>query len=438
MNDKKIVKILIIAIMVIFILSCTIITILIKSNKENIEEEEYYADPPMVENPIEIEEKLEKVSNRNNFYMVKTAVNDFLKYCSEVQEETKVNNSIEAINAILDDEYIKKKGITKENLKNSIGIKDYEKFIITEMYESQQNENITNYFVCGKLFEKKSNEVENFSMIVRVDMVNRTYKILLEDYINGKFGGIPLDQKIYIDKKEYIDNNKYNVLKFKVILDEEYIQNIISTFKDKIFLDVEEAYNTLYKDYREKRFGSVNDFKKYINQNNEEINNFKVSQYKKERYEGYIQYICIDDKGKIVIINETSPMQYSIILDTYTIDLPEFIEKYDSSNNEQKAILNAEKIKNAINDKNYEYVYSKLNSNFKNNKFNKYNQFIVNFSSKFFENNTFEYKNVEQEGDIFAINILVKDNKTNSSKNRTIIMRLLENRDFEISYDIDQ
>ena len=61
--------------------------------------------------------------------------------------------------------------------------------------------------------------------------------------------------------------------------------------------------------------------------------------------------------------------KYSVVLDTYTIDLPEFIEKYNSANEKTKVGLNIQKVFDAINNEDYEYVYNKLDNTFKQTNF---------------------------------------------------------------------
>ena len=58
------------------------------------------------------------------------------------------------------------------------------------------------------------------------------------------------------------------------------------------------------------------------------------------------------------------------MLDTYTVDLLKFTEKYTKASEEEKVVLNINKIFTAIDAKDYKYVYSKLAESFKNNYFN--------------------------------------------------------------------
>ena len=57
---------------------------------------------------------------------------------------------------------------------------------------------------------------------------------------------------------------------------------------------------------------------------------------------------------------------YSVILDTYTVDLKDFTDKYNSADVSTKVGMNVEKVIEAINDKDYRYVYNKLDETFRN------------------------------------------------------------------------
>ena len=132
-------------------------------------------------------------------------------------------------------------------------------------------------------------------------------------------------------------------------------------------------------------------------------------------------------------------MKYNIILDTYTIDLPEFIEKYNKGNDQVKVGMNIEKINNALNDQDYNYIYEKLDDSFKNNNFNTYQKFVEYAKSNFFKANEIEYEQFSKEGNTFIYELKLKssEDENASTKNMTIIMQLLEDTNFVMSFNIE-
>ena len=57
----------------------------------------------------------------------------------------------------------------------------------------------------------------------------------------------------------------------------------------------------------------------------------ELKSYKIDKNNDYTQYVLIDNLENYYIFRETSVMDYTVILDTYTIDLPEFLEKYENA-----------------------------------------------------------------------------------------------------------
>ena len=118
-------------------------------------------------------------------------------------------------------------------------------------------------------------------------------------------------------------------------------------------------------------------------------------------------------------------MDYKVIMDTYTIDLPEFIEKYDSTNEQGKVALNIDKFFKAINNKDYRYAYNHLSSGFKDEYFNNLSDFENYINEKFFDNNIIEYKTFEERADnIYVYKIQISTDGSNEKISNSIIVKL--------------
>ena len=127
-----------------------------------------------------------------------------------------------------------------------------------------------------------------------------------------------------------------------------------------------------------------------------------------------------------------------MILDTYTVDLPDFIDKYDKESKEQKVALNLNKIIMAINEKDYKYVYNKLNNTYKNTYFTDYNVFVTYLTNNFYSSNEMKIKKMESVGqNTYNATITVTNtNNAEETKELILIVRLLEDRNFEMSFGI--
>ena len=65
------------------------------------------------------------------------------------------------------------------------------------------------------------------------------------------------------------------------------------------------------------------------------------------------RYVCKDGKDNFYIFNVNKVLDYTVVLDTYTVDLPEFTEKYNKVNAQEKVALNINKVITALNNKDY-------------------------------------------------------------------------------------
>lgn len=449
--DSK--KTIIVILIIILIVSLTTVAILLWHRGKNDEKQ---ATPAMPTDPVEIDNTLQRVSKRNNFYMVKSCVDKFYAYYESlynsqgdsiiIDEEAQKSldkqkeENKNAVYSMLDDTYIDYKNITLDNLTSKISKIDPLYVSVTEMYELQKDENMYVYFVYGNIRDQKTSNISKFSMIVKIDMRNRAFKVLLQDYVNEKYNNIQIGETVQINISDKIEANKYNIVEYKAISDSTYVTDIINAYKNDIMFNSEEVYNKLDTDYKEKRFKDLESFKEYVSTKIRKIVTMNVTKFQKEDYEEYVQYVCLDNKGDYTIIKEYGPMNYTLILDTYTIDLPEFKAKYENADNKNKVALNMDKIKQAINDNNYEYVYSKLNETFKNNNFKNYDKFLKNFKSRFFEDNIFEYQSIEGQENIYDIKVKIKNKneELNEGNNIAFVMQLLENTNFEISFNVEE
>lgn len=452
--NSKVMKILKVLILIIGILIVCIISILVLKMKLN-DKEEKIATP---ESHIEVEKEsqvLELISNKKDYAIAKSCTNNFLINCSQIfniendnlvlddsaiksNEELK-KQYIQNVFNMLDETYIVENNIVLENLENKL--KKINKFSldITNIYKCSKSDNITIYFVYGNIIDISGNKSVNFKIMLKVDIRNRTFKVLLDDYIEKHYKDIEVGQQIDIDIQNQIENNGYNVYKYENISDEEYLSDLIISCKMELLYSIKDLYNKLDDEYKKNRFSTIDELKDYVEENKKEITNMKLYKYQKNVYDEYVEYICIDNNNRYYIINENSTLNYKIMLDTYTINTPQFKKRYDNADDVTKVGYNLEKIKNAVNNKDYKYIYDKLNYEFKQNNYSNYNYFENILKSNMFEKNIFTYDSIDKEQSVYVSYLDVSDaeNENNEKKKITIIMKLNKDYEFEISFSID-
>ena len=162
-----------------------------------------------------------------------------------------------------------------------------------------------------------------------------------------------------------------------------------------------------------------------------------INQYQVTREEQYTQYVIIDDNGNYYIFRATSPMSYTVILDTYTIDLPEFTEQYNSASEEQKVQLNIQRFFAAINDGDYEYAYNKLDETYRNNNFVTEADFENYVKNNFFEKNSLGYSSYEKNNDLYIYSLTIKNEENEAETiEKQFVIKLLEGTNFVASFSI--
>ena len=198
----------------------------------------------------------------------------------------------------------------------------------------------------------------------------------------------------------------------------------------------ERMYELLDEQYKVAKFGNLEEFKKYVEENKSKIKNIKLQKYQVTTYDDYLRYICMDKNKNYYVFKQNEILQdYSVMLDMYTVDIEEFTEKYNNSVENEKVKLNIQKIKNAIENADYKYVYSKLNDTFKSNNFKTQEIFENYVKNNFDEDDKISYNSFE------IINNLCVYDATITRGSKTvginIVMQLKEGTDFVFSFSFE-
>lgn len=431
MKSKKFILILI----VLLILLLIAMVILLRCFK--VREEKYVADPPIEIPKTEIETNLSKVTNVSNYYVVKSCVDKFYNYYAMSFED---NSYSENLYNILDTEYVTFKNITKENILKQLPKINSSVIDIENMYVSEQNDDMYIYIVDGALREKTTSQITNFRIMINIDSSNRTFSVLLDDYIKSKYPKLSLNDKLTVNVTSIPIKGTDNLYEFNNISESTYVSDLFSKYKEEILFNTNFAYENLDEEYRNKRFGSLEEFNKYVKSNVKNNVTMKVSKYSKTVNDGITQYVCLDQNGREYIFKETAVMDYKMILDTYTIDLPEFVEKYNNAQDNQKVLMNIQKVFEAINAGDYKYVYSKLDDTFKQNNYTQLSNFEQYVKNNLYVSNTVGYKDYQKNGVVYVYNIQLTDATGVNSKviKMKVVMALQQGTDFVLSFSINE
>lgn len=351
------------------------------------------------------------------------------KYTNIISE----NEIKQIIYNLLSENYISKNNITIDNLYSHIKTLDEQVlFVPLDISLIKDSDNIKSFIIYG--ITETLTDLSMNGKIFAIVNISFEDKIFSVEPIYGDYNSIS-----EINLKEYentITKNDNNFITQTTSNYEDIVKEYMNLYKRLAIGYSEKMYDLLDEEYRAKRFGSLEEFKNYIEKNKRKIIGLRVEQYNVTYNDEYTQYICIDQYENYYIFREKAVLDYSVILDTYTIDLPEFIEKYESATAQEKVALNLEKVIEAINEQDYKYVYNKLNETFKKNNFSTLEKFETYMKENFYEENEASYLSFNKISETYTYSVKIKDAESKKYKTKNFVMKLGEGTEFEMSFGI--
>ena len=302
------------------------------------------------------------------------------------------------------------------------------------------------------------------------------YFIVNLDLSSNAFSIIPIDKSEYDRKisepvkandnqEDTVEKNDNNLIPQKYYEEADIIDIYLQDYIELALFNPEMAYQTINEDYRIKKFETYQEYEEYIAEKREELETMcksirkqytdfetyqeyeeyyrqvsktDIKQYKVEEINGKKRYICIAGNDRYYIFDINSIMDYTVILDTYTVDLPEFTEQYNSANDSEKAGLNLQKVVDALNDKDYKYVYNKLDETFKENNFPDLDKFKQYVEDNIYTSIEAEFSDYKNSGNIHMYDVSFKNKKDQNDTpiTKTFIIKLLDGTDFTMSFNV--
>lgn len=439
MNSKIIKKILIFLILLLAII-ITIIIIIKKSNHNNKEEKE------LTGNDI-----IESYANNCNegiddqtYFDIKEHIQKYIDYINinkeyyDKEQDYTITLEKEEISQkiynLLSNKYIKEKNLTVENLFSHIKVLQQSAVFVPIEISLIQDGDIKSFLVQGLIqSENDYTLIDKMFLIINIDFTKFIFSI---EPIEGEYTNIG---EIKLGELEDTvipnENNRFSMMN---VLYENVAEEYVKLYKYFALGAPEILYDSLDEEYRNAKFGNIDEFKSYIQKNKAKIITSGLDKYNINTEGDNKKFICIDKNGDTYVINQYGAFnKYKMMLDIYTKDLPEFIEKYDKSKNHEKVSLNIKKLIQATKDGDYKYVYSKINETFRDTNFKAQQDFENFIKLKYSEGDTIKYKKYEEITGlhIYHVEVTKKDNK--EKINAKIIMKLKDNRDFEISFSTE-
>lgn len=448
---SKIKKIIIILVVILVIAIIALAIVLLTNNNGGGQQMAISEDEGIDAYEKELDTTVNQVTNRIDYYTVKDCLGKYYSYYSillnpemyytGVSEEDlsqAEQDNAQTLYNMLDNKYITEKGITVDNLETSLKDIGIITPYISNMYVNHRTDNMDIYVVEGKIRTGIQDAGEDFRIILKLDLLNKTFSIMPSEYVAEKYGNIIEGQNLDIEVEDSITKNDNNQYTYRTITEENYMKDLFAEVRNELLYDKEAAYEHLNEEYRSEKFATLDEFNNFVASREEEYKTMVLAQYQVTQEDGYTQYVLVDQNGKYYILNETGVMKYTTILDTYTVDLPQFIEKYNESTSAEKAGLNMQKVVDALNNGDYSYIYSKLDDTFKANNFGSVESFEEYIQNNLYSSVNVEYSNYKSSGELhmYDVTFTNKDNQNSEPVTKTFIIKPLEGTDFVMSFNV--
>lgn len=381
--------------------------------------------------------ELSNIITRYDYYNVKYCAEQYQEAINELLNNNNDENK-SRLYQMLDEQYINASNILEDNVDNLIANYQQSEIYIDQILSTQLSDAVKAYVVKGKTIVNNSRN--DCVLIIKLDFLNNTFSVypyefcVERGYNNTETGG-----NLNIQNVDSIAKNNSNVYEDQ----SNSVESIAFSYYDKLkadFLyDPEYLFSILDEEYRDKRFENYEDFINYINLNRELISKAAISQYSREYNDGYVQYLVVDTYNNHYLFNETSVLNYTVLLDDYTIETEDFKTKYASASIESKAITNADKVMKMINSKDYESIYNLLDETYRTNNFATLDTFIQYINTAFYNANYYTISNVSEQGSYYLITVTCKENASASAatKENRMIISIGEGTNFTMSFALE-
>ena len=404
------------------------------STENKVEYDFDYDSPEGV--TTEFDNFLESLNNISEYCTIEEILSQFYKDILEENSEKLVNT--------IDKSYISQHGLNRNNiieyLKNNQKYQSL--FCVQDIYITQTSNTSSVYYVKGFCYKEEGmDEIKNEYFCVKINYDNRAYSIIPIEYIEYTSGVNDM-----IKEQKDVELNRYNKYEWKYISDDNEIKKIFEKNKIELLYNSKVVYEKLNSEYKNKRFQNINDLNKYISENYSKIKNAIIMQYSVNQKNGYKEYVCVDQYDNYYIFNQTSVMNYTVLLDNYTIESDEFLKKYTQASNEEKCQINIDKFFTILKNKDYKTAYSYLSDGFKNKYFRTEDDFknYIEREISFISAVNLNFEKIEIENDLYCVTTTISkelnglyDGEGRKTISKTFIVKLGKGTDFELSFNVE-
>lgn len=337
-------------------------------------------------------------------YFLEILSKDYYMYYTNPETGEETNNYYDIIQKhyihnVLSTGFTQKNGITEENVLTKVNPLDEKlECYPIEIINILNGDNIKTYKV--KTITQNS-KTENKSVKYFIIHITTDKKLFAVEPIEEEAYGKSKFEEI--SKIETNDNNQFREIK---ITKQNVVLEVFNNFKNITLAQPKYTYDKMTEEYKNARFGSYETYEKYVKDSYELLSKISPKKYLEEDAEKQNQYIIKDQYDNTYTFEIITPLNYTVMLDTYTIESEQTKTSYKSIREDKIPYMNVKRFFEMINNKDYKTAIKYLPDSFKNsskisnekdletiakNTFLPYNKLEI-LAEKIGENNTFLYK----------------------------------------------
>ena len=375
-------------------------------------------------NDAQDEKKLVKVTNTKMYFLIKQCIVNYYSSLINEQDLSIIDNKAKKDIDVGENEILSYSYIPKFN--------------IDKIY-MQEIDGKENMYVVYYRAENGNSNYKELGIMIRMNKENKIFSIFPYEYLK-KNSYLDLDENDTVDTKnlETITQGNLNTYSEQSSIDTvKYITELFDRYKFDLVFDNENLYRTISDEYKNLKFATFQDFKNYLTSNKSELSKEQLKEYKKTVYESYTELIGSTNENRNYVFMVKNIMDYSISFDEYSVVTQESQDEYDKLLSQAKAKICIDRVIEAINNKDYDFVYDRLNPILKNNYYKTKQDFIQFSKNNFFDNNLYEiqedYLKVSQDIYQFDVKIYNADGDIVTNNWFKFAITLKDNAEFTVS-----
>lgn len=392
------------------------------------------------ENEVDVVGNLTPMYNSRTYFLLQMCLNKYYSYSTgyDIEEgDENTDNNIDALWYFFDDEVKQKLNVNINNVGTFRTNKIYSEYCIDTIYMQPVANDIKLYLVYYR--EENDEKVKSTSILIKIDEKNQKFSIYPYQYLEKyNYTNLKSGDRIKIENVKEIKENGFNAYDSNIISTEtlDYLYELYDRYQFDLLYDLEHLYNTLNAEYKKIHYNTFEEFSLFVEGYKGVLLNDKLVGYGSAKGENCVEFIGKGESGREYIFDIKNLMNYEIMLDSYTVETVKYQSAYNAALYQVRGKYCIDRIMVAINEKNYKFVYEKLNAAQKNNYYRNYEDFEKFILETFYAKNKYDIPGQERSISKTVYQYIV--NVTNyyeeeESKTVNITVYLKEKGDFEIA-----